>query len=175
MSIDLPTQSPNGIAGSSFINSMAAAVEAHDAWIEAVTASWSTYTPSWTTSGTQPAINNGQISGRYKQIGSTVHCWIALKMGSTTTYGTGQWSLGLPITPRDPGAPFDDYASPGDFTALDVSAVTRYHGRILRNNGSNVIMLSSASGAAVATLNNTTPFTWANGDYLSLLLTYEAQ
>jgi len=134
---------------------------------------WDTYTPTWTAS-TNPAIGNGAIAGRYKRQGSVVHFWISLLMGSTTTYGSGQWSIGLPpVTPVDPASPFGDYTDIGRFSAIDTSAVLRYHGPTIRNTGSNVIMLTSASGAAVATMSSTVPFTWANTDRLTLKGSYE--
>lgn len=133
---------------------------------------WDTYTPSWTAS-TNPAIGNGAIAGRYKRQGAVVHVWISLLMGSTTTYGSGQWNLSLPVTPVDPASPFGDYTDFARFTALDVSAVLRYHGPAIRNTGSNFIMLTSASGAAVATMSATVPFTWANTDRLTIKGSYE--
>jgi len=140
--------------------------------VEELYDSWDTYTPSWTAS-TNPAIGNGAIAGRYKRQGSVVHFSIAILMGSTTTYGVGQWSLSLPVTPVDPGSPFGDYGVLGDFSALDTSAVIRYHQRVIRNTGSTVIMLTSASGAAVATMSATVPFTWANTDRLTIHGFYE--
>jgi hypothetical protein len=58
---------------------------------------WQTYAPTWTTSGTAPAIGNGSISGRYVQFGKTVHFKILFTAGTTTTFGTGTWSFSLPV------------------------------------------------------------------------------
>ncbi|MFG3426131.1 hypothetical protein [Streptomyces californicus] len=58
---------------------------------------WTSYTPSWTSSGTAPVIGNGSIGGRYMKVGRTVHVFIALTWGSTTTPGSGNLSLGLPV------------------------------------------------------------------------------
>jgi hypothetical protein len=59
---------------------------------------WSTYTPAWTASSTNPVLGNGTLTGRYMKIGRTVFCNINLITGSTTTYGSGQYSFSLPST-----------------------------------------------------------------------------
>lgn len=63
----------------------------------AVIGSTSTYTPSWTSSGTAPSIGNGTLSGRYVLIGSQL-LWLAIHFvyGSTSSAGTGNYSLSLP-------------------------------------------------------------------------------
>jgi len=57
-----------------------------------------TYTPSWTALGTAPAIGNGSISGYYIKTGKKVTARVNLLVGSTTTFGTGQWSFSLPTS-----------------------------------------------------------------------------
>lgn len=59
---------------------------------------WTAYTPTFTSSGTAPSLGNGTVSGRYMKVGRTVHVFIALVWGSTTTPGSGNLSLGLPVT-----------------------------------------------------------------------------
>lgn len=57
-----------------------------------------TYTPSWTASGTAPAIGNGTISGSYIKAGKKVTASVNLLAGSTTTFGTGKWFFSLPTS-----------------------------------------------------------------------------
>jgi len=57
---------------------------------------WSTYTPTWTGSTTNPAIGNGTLVGRYRRHGTTLHLRISVIPGSTTTFGSGVYTLGLP-------------------------------------------------------------------------------
>jgi hypothetical protein len=53
----------------------------------------------WGSNGTQPTLNNGTISGKYIQIGKTVHYNITLLIGSTSALGTGaRYSFTLPLT-----------------------------------------------------------------------------
>lgn len=69
----------------------AQSVEDRQVW-----AAWVAYTPSWSSTGTQPVIGNGTIYGRYRRIGSLGHLNGVLTAGTTTTFGTGEWRLSLP-------------------------------------------------------------------------------
>lgn len=57
-----------------------------------------TWTPTWTASGTAPAIGNGSISGSYIKVGKKVVASVSLLAGSTTTFGTGKWFFSLPTS-----------------------------------------------------------------------------
>lgn len=57
---------------------------------------WATYTPTWTAATTNPVIGNGTITGRYRRIGTTGHIRIVIRPGSTTTFGSGSYSVDLP-------------------------------------------------------------------------------
>ena len=59
-------------------------------------AAWTPYAPDWTSSGTDPAIGNGTISASYRRIGTLGFYRGVIKMGTTTTYGTGSWEVSLP-------------------------------------------------------------------------------
>ncbi len=60
--------------------------------------SWTTFTPTWTGSGGNPAILNGTITAAYAQFGRFVSFRIAIVSGTTTTYGTGNYSFTFPTT-----------------------------------------------------------------------------
>jgi hypothetical protein len=57
-----------------------------------------TYTPTWTGSGSNPSLGNGTVSGKYMEIGDVVFGAFHYTMGSTTTYGSGNYSIALPVT-----------------------------------------------------------------------------
>jgi hypothetical protein len=61
-------------------------------------AAWRPYTPVWGGT-TAPAIGNGTIVGAYYRDGRNCRYRITITMGSTTTYGTGAYTLTLPFTP----------------------------------------------------------------------------
>lgn len=126
---------------------------------------FSTYTPSWTASAVNPAVGDGAILGRYLQIGKLVHLKISLTMGTTTTYGTGDWRFSLPVTASA------SVASNGEAAFFDTSGAAYYRG-LSRWNGANLQVRTNASPTVLVDATN--PFTWANGDTLQIDLWYEA-
>ncbi|MCX5559991.1 hypothetical protein [Streptomyces sp. NBC_00038] len=65
------------------------------AWI--ALGAWNSYTPVWTAATTNPAIGDGTLTGRYAVVGKVCHFTAFAAFGSTTTYGSGGYSLSLPI------------------------------------------------------------------------------
>jgi hypothetical protein len=134
-----------------------------------VFASWSTYTPTWTAS-TNPTIGNGTITGRYKLIGKTCLAAAQVTIGSTTTLGSGQYSISLPVAPRS--------AAPDQRVMVGVrrnSDGSRWVGDA-RATASTItlgIYAGAASGSHVA-LTGTTPISLAASDSITLTGTYEA-
>jgi hypothetical protein len=139
---------------------------------------WQTYTPTWGASTTNPSLGNGQIRGRYIVYGKMVHVQAWIGFGSTTTYGSGIWSISLPITAKDgwfagSGNPF----GVGGGTALfnDTSASNIAGGiALLWDVGSGtpdwrIRMVSDAGSSITATV----PWTWANGDDVQVSVFYE--
>jgi hypothetical protein len=63
-----------------------------------IESAWSSYTPVGTASGTNPVIGNGTIEGWYKVIGKTCFVRGNIAMGSTTTFGAGEWYVSMPVT-----------------------------------------------------------------------------
>ena len=57
---------------------------------------WTSYTPVWTSSGTAPSIGNGSIVGAYRRVGDSMELAVYLTMGSTSTFGSGNWQFSIP-------------------------------------------------------------------------------
>lgn len=132
-----------------------------------IQASWSTYTPTW--GGTSdPAIGNGVLSGRYMRVGKTITANITIVMGSTTTYGSGTWTLSLPV---ESVFTTTTYVNLGSVSMRDTSASANSTGVAILANQTTAQMVVGSSNAFVST---TAPWTWANGDTLSVTLNYEA-
>ena len=132
-----------------------------------IQASWSTYTPTW--GGTSdPAIGNGVLSGRYMRVGKTITANITIVMGSTTTYGSGTWTLSLPVASVFTTT---TYVNLGSVSMRDTSASANSTGVAILANQTTAQMVVGSSNAFVST---TAPWTWANGDTLSVTLNYEA-
>jgi hypothetical protein len=64
--------------------------------IASLTDPWNTYTPTWQGSVTNPVVNNGSVSGAYVRSGKTGMFAISVDAGSTTTFGSGNYTFSLP-------------------------------------------------------------------------------
>jgi hypothetical protein len=140
--------------------------------LKAIGDPWTAYTPSWGSSGTAPAIGNGTIDGAWISAGKLVHFRAVITMGTTTTYGTGTYTIGLPATVGGAGRVLvagiarDDSAA-ADFPAAAIIAAAATTAPLRT-------WPTSAAGAALIGLTNAIPFTWANLDSVTISGTYEA-
>ncbi|MFC0628538.1 hypothetical protein [Kribbella deserti] len=134
--------------------------------LKAIGDPWTSYAPTWTSTGTAPAIGNGTITGKYMRAGKLVIGRFQLVMGSTTTYGTGSWLVGLPVAAAE-GFPF----AFGTVQCFDASA-TLNHSRVLQSSGSTSALV--AADAAGVRVTNLAPFTWTTSDRLAGIFSYEA-
>lgn len=123
-----------------------------------------TYTCTWTGSGSNPVIGNGTLGASYTVQGKMCTVQISMFTGSTTTYGSGTWSFSLPFTPSS-----DAFESVG--SALALNSGVNFQTGVCIGTGSATAQayLGGTTSNAVGT---TVPWTWKNGDYLKLTLTY---
>jgi hypothetical protein len=131
---------------------------------------WTTYTPSWTASTTNPAIGNGTLIGRYKQIGKTVFVYIRMQAGSSTTFGTGQWRFSLPVNGQA------TYSVILPTTFLD-NGTAWYQGLSYSeydSDASYVVPVCDRGASASVPANSTTPHTWATSDSIAISGSYES-
>lgn len=128
---------------------------------------WTSYTPTWTNTSTQPALGNGSWAGsawRRAANSDIVHFRIKLVWGNTTTGGTGSfWQFGFPT---GSGAPSTTEAGDivGNALLFDTSAIGRFFYNYFGFSSTTLILSSDAGNLAV----HNGPFTWATGDYLKL-------
>jgi len=131
---------------------------------------WQTYTPTWSSSGTQPGLGNGTINGRYARFGKTVHFDTSLIIGSTSTAGTGNYRISLPSL----GNADTTIEREVLCRSYDASATTAYMGQGVVN--ATYIQLQSgavAGSSAVANVSATAPWVPATGDIYKTWGTYE--
>jgi hypothetical protein len=132
---------------------------------------WTSYTPTWGSTGTAPAIGNGTLVGGYTQIQKTVFFRVGCTFGTSTTFGTGNFTLTLPVTPSS-GSPYWAWSGMG------LQGGTVYTLMGLANGGSSTATLyyQSATTGASTRVGATAPVTWTavanNGFWFSG--TYEA-
>jgi cytoskeletal protein CcmA (bactofilin family) len=122
--------------------------------------SWTPYTPVWTAASVNPAIGNGTIEGYYKLVGKTCFVRGNIAMGTTTTFGSGEWYVSMPFT-----------ASHADAILMTVTLLdngSAWYNAILNGaragfNFKTAIQYQNTGGTA-SDVNATQPFTWANSD-----------
>lgn len=116
---------------------------------------WTAYTPTWTGASVNPAIGNGTMTCAYQADGKTLKLRIAILMGSTTTYGTGAWSLGLPA----------GFTTAHNYATVLGSAYRAYHLPISWVFGGTGSSSGGMYGSSAA-VSSTVPHTWATSDLL---------
>ncbi|MFJ3878075.1 hypothetical protein ACIPW5_11505 [Streptomyces sp. NPDC090077] len=133
---------------------------------------WVAYTPTWTAT-VNPSLGNGTIVGRYSLIGKTCHVRINMIMGSTTTYGSGEYKYLLPFT----AATLSNVEMSWMGSALGIRPSTSYHPCVVRIQSAGahckVMGPTAADGSSGATWNPTVPITWANTHQKNISATYE--
>ena len=136
--------------------------------------SWTTWTPTWSSSGTQPALGNGTLSAKYRQLGKIVFVQIIFVVGSTTTMGTGNYYLSYPVTPPSTynttsgGWCLQGYAEDAGVVAYNV------HGTRTADLTKFQVIIYAPQTANVSGWAQTGPFAWATGDFWSATGFYEA-
>jgi hypothetical protein len=65
--------------------------------LKAIGDPWTAYTPVLTGSTTNPVLGNGSLVGAYLQAGKLVLWRFSFTSGTTTTYGSGNYVITLPV------------------------------------------------------------------------------
>lgn len=138
--------------------------------LKAIGDPWTSYTPTWSSSATAVAIGNGTQVGAYINAGKLVTFRAKITMGSTTTYGTGSYRIALPVSMST--------SDPGRFAValLDSSAGATYQGMTYSVAGTlaPIAIDNGTAGGAIQAVTSAVPFTFATGDTIEVVGTYEA-
>jgi len=140
--------------------------------LAAISPAWTSYTPVWGASGTAPAIGNGTIVGSYLQIGKRVDYKILVTFGSTTTFGTGNYTFSLPvatISGLPAWFPMGTWMGTASGTVLGGLASWQSTTTISGLNHS-----VGTSGAQSSQVGTTMPVTWANTNTIYFAGSYES-
>jgi hypothetical protein len=131
---------------------------------------WTSYTPSLRTNGGTITLNNGSVTGAYKQIGKTVHFRAKFLCGSTTSIGANEIVIGLPVT-----ASSSNYQFSGSMLNSGVAwyQITG-NGNYLGSTTDFAMTVYSGTGQASVGVTNSNPFSFLGDDYIVISGTYEA-
>ena len=129
---------------------------------------WTSYTPTWTGLTSNPTLASHTLSCAYNKVGRLVTFRMHIVLGSTN-YGSGTYYFGYPVPPS---ATTLSASSSGSFIIFDASANVRETYFASHDAASNTFVVRAPSGGGL--FNNTTPYTLATSDTLSITGTYES-
>ena len=131
---------------------------------------WTAYTPAWTGTGSNPVIGNGTINGRFKRLGKWGIATGMIVMGTTTTFGTGNYRFGLP-----PGWSFENSAPivlcRGTGFVNDAAPVVGYPCTVQYSSATTFAMRTNNT----ADLTPTVPITFTTSDVITWEILAELQ
>jgi hypothetical protein len=129
--------------------------------------SWVAFVPAWT-GASNPAIGNGTLNCFYRRLGDLVIATWNVVAGSTTTFGSGQYNLDLPVPARSG----QRWALTGDL----LDAGTQHYEVVAIINGGSVFeeILAMSNAAGPTNWAATSPFTFGSGDRITLSGMYAA-
>lgn len=137
------------------------------------------YTPVWGSTGTAPALGDGTLAGTFNMQGKYVNFDFIWQAGSTSTYGTQSFTYTLPVTastyyqsgtgPTNRSIPGSGYMEDNGVTGyLVICGLTN---STIGNTKITLRYINSAAGASGA-IGATSPFTFANTDYIQFAGSY---
>jgi hypothetical protein len=136
---------------------------------------WTSYAPTWSSSGTQPALGNGSLTGRYVNIGATIIGEIRLQAGVVGfNRGSGVYYLSLPTL-----GVYDNLQPVGSVVMRDEGPSVTYFGTALfnSNNGERLELFMHTQVASFdqgSAATSDTPFLFSSNDRMLLQFQYES-
>lgn len=135
---------------------------------------YTAYVPTWTASGTAPAIGNATVIGQYVQVGKLVHAYGSIVFGSTSTFGTGVYSLALPVPASVNAIGGGNNSCGSGYGSHSVSGMFQPT-YFIRGGGTTMgIFYATTYLGAAAQAGQLAPWTWANADLINWDILYEA-
>ena len=135
-------------------------------------AAWTTYTPTFTTSGGAASVGTGFTWGRYRKVAKFVTVAGGLQFGSGANGGAGGlFTLSLPVAAAV-GGPWVGKCYLRDASATSVG---HFNGTCVCLSGASLVTFKE--GSTKVEVFNTSPFPWTFGppaDFLAFQLSYES-
>jgi hypothetical protein len=130
---------------------------------------WTSYTPTWTGSGSNPSLGNGTLVGKYSKIGRQVTIHINLIPGNTTTFGSGNYNFLLPFTAANNGCSW--------VLNAHLLGTDRWMGQLIISPAATTaapFFNLSTTNSRIDFMTPTRPETFANGSQLRITGAYES-
>ena len=174
LSTDLLT-SPDHATQHANINDAVEALEAKVAIGNTVIGTYTAYTPIWDNGIT---LGNGTFSSAYARVNNWVHYYGTFTFGSTTVVSGSTWLLRVPVNADATFLRAFPGFVLGLFGSYDVSAVLAQYGTVAFQSANSQVRFFTGNTAStyltLATIDATSPITWATGDLVQWNFTYRA-
>jgi hypothetical protein len=119
------------------------------------------YTPTWGNSGSANTLGNGTLAGLSWRMGQLVFFRISFVFGSTSASGSGSWTFTFPFTS-------DGFAVVAGIWGIAKDNSANLHYPMTALNNSTTVFQPVNHVSPVTAVTATTPFTWADQDFLAL-------
>lgn len=139
--------------------------------LESMAGEGADYTPTWASGGTAPSVGNGTLAGRRILMGDIAIVTIKLTGGSSTNWGTGNYSFSLPADA--PAAATADIVGTCFVGDSSVGGAGYSTGVAFVGAGGTTVGAYIGAKNAASAISNTNPQTMATGDRIWLFLIYE--
>ncbi|MEV0779169.1 hypothetical protein [Streptomyces sp. NPDC050428] len=132
-------------------------------------AAWTTYTPAWTASTTNPILGTSTLTGRYLKVGRRVDIDMLLTTASGVGFGSGVYSFSVPFTAASASVSYLG-------TARCTGVATWIGQTILASGGTtfNATFPSTATDTRGTNMGRNDPEIHAVGMVLRATLTYQS-
>lgn len=109
---------------------------------------WTSYSTTWSSTGTAVSLGNGTLVSRYAKVGRLVSVRINLWGGSTTTWGTGSYAFTLPFAADVTSGVSGQFVHTGTILVAPAGNAAFYSPEafVLQNTPSQVQGIVNASG-----------------------------
>lgn len=127
-------------------------------------AGWTSYTPTWTGTTTNPVAASHTLTGSYCRIGKTLIGNVRITLGSTN-FGSGTYYFGLPF------AAAGGFIGSAQITGIiyDASATTKLSRGGFLQSSTEMVLTGEAGGL----IGPTVPITLAVGDVIAISYTLQ--
>jgi hypothetical protein len=124
---------------------------------------WVSYTPTWSSSGTAPAIGNGSVFGGWRRSGKNMQVQINIVSGTTTTYGSANaYTFSLPSGYSIDGTVIESLSPSvaGTANARYTASLTFGFGSVVPNAATTTVSVANTGGNDTF-WDSTLPGSWA--------------
>ena len=127
---------------------------------------WTSFTPAWSAVSVNPAIGNGSLVANWRRRGDSLECTYLITMGSTSTYGTGDWIFGYPSGLQVNTTKLQGSSSNNTMIGFGGVVQSAYHSLVTVYDA--VTQFRASADNASGRVSASSPEAWGNGQTLMI-------